>query len=122
MFNSNRIILMMKKLLVIIVLNLFWFGQVTADEIILRCKVNEVTTQYPMNERFTLEINLDEKKLYIQDELHKLKIIGDRVIVSEKRYGSSIKLDRYDGYFEFIYEDTPTTKIDGYCKKFDKLF
>ena len=61
-----------------------------------------------MNQRFTVEINLEEKKLYLEDIAHKIEIIGDRVIVSEERYGQKIKIDRYDGYFYFDYDPGQT--------------
>tara|TARA_B110000971_G_scaffold196439_1_gene211581 strand:+ start:192 stop:527 length:336 start_codon:yes stop_codon:yes gene_type:complete len=111
----------MKKLfLSILVICSLMSGNAYA-EIVLRCEVNEFSNDFPMNQRFTLEINLEEKKLYIEDMVHNIEIISDRAIVSDERHGQKIKLDRYDGYFYFDY-DPGQTKIDGYCKKFEKLF
>ena len=111
----------MKKLFLnILVLSLLLANNALSEEIVLRC-VNEFNNDFPMNQRFTLEINLEEKKLYIEDIVHNIEIIGDRAIVSDERYGQKIKLDRYDGYFYFDY-DPGETKIDGYCKKFNKIF
>tara|TARA_Y100000389_G_scaffold92884_1_gene89606 strand:+ start:124 stop:459 length:336 start_codon:yes stop_codon:yes gene_type:complete len=111
----------MKKLLGIVVLGLLLVNNALSEEIVLRCKVNEFSNDFPMNQRFSLEINLEEKKLYIEDIVHNIEIIGDRAIVSDERHGQKIKLDRYDGYFYFDY-DPGQTKIDGYCKKFEKIF
>ena len=110
----------MKKFLYLIFFSLL-FSMNAYAEIVLRCEVNEFSNDFPMNQRFTLEINLEEKKLYIEDMVHNIEIISDRAIVSDERHGQKIKLDRYDGYFYFDY-DPGQTKIDGYCKKFEKLF
>ena len=71
----------MKKLfLSILVICSLMSGNAYA-EIVLRCEVNEFSNDFPMNQRFTLEINLEEKKLYIEDMVHNIEIISDIFIL-----------------------------------------
>ena len=79
----------MKKLLWIVVLGFLLTNNAISEEIVLRCKVNEFSNDFPINQRFTLEINLEEKKLYIEDLVHNIEVIGDRAIVSDERHGKN---------------------------------
>ena len=45
------------------------------EEIVLRYKVNEFSKDFRMNQRFTVEINLEEKKLYLEIWFITLKLL-----------------------------------------------
>jgi hypothetical protein len=114
----------MKKILGIVLLSLLLANNALSEEIVLRCDVNECSGGFAMNQRFTLVVNLEKKELYIDDKVHNIEIINDKIIVSDARHGQKIKLHRYDGYFYFDYDlgQLGEAKIEGFCKKFERIF
>ena len=102
----------MKKLLSIIVLSLLLSGNAYA-ETVLRCILNEEF----LNQRVTVEVNLKKKIIHVDDYLHEIQTIGERVIVA-KREDVILKLDRFDGFLEIKGEKD----FEGYCKKYNRLF
>ena len=110
----------MKKLLEIVVLSLLCCSTALASEVILRCKV--VSDYSGANIRAAVEVNLKKKTIHIDDNLFQITTIGERTIVA-KRKTKTLKLDRYDGYFDLSDSSDDDELYVGYCKKYNiKIF
>ena len=70
--------------------------------------------------RVEVEINLDEKILYLDDLNYNIVTIDEKIIKAENDKGNiKISINRFDGFMTF---SVASSNFAGYCKKYRKIF